>query len=1018
MFHKLRYFAIGTLLLTASTGFSAIPASEREALISLYESTGGDAWINQDGWAGDLGPGSECSWFRVSCDEEGSHVIGLELVRNGLTGNLPGTIADLTHLRRLDLSDNQLYGELPPELFTLAELEVLALTFNSFSGELPPAIGELSNLVTLYISANSFTGSIPATLGNLANLETLDLMSNHLSGGIPPQLGNLPRLRELFLEDNDLTGTIPDELRNLTQLEMLALSLNALEGTLPPWLGELSNLYFLSLIGNQLTGTIPAELGNLENLVIFSAFSNQLSGIIPAELGRCRELILLSLGNNQLTGHIPPELGALSKLWSLDLGNNQLCGPIPPEIGNLESLEVLFLHDTRVSGDIPPELGKLGNLEFLLLIRNQLSGSIPPELGSLRNLQSMSLSSNRLSGEIPREITFLTQLEQQDLGIFWNALYTNDPEVRDFINQRAHPKALATQTIAPPASSLVASAVGETELSVSWDPVEYTDDPGSYTVLLGRSATGPFIPYADTQSKDETSMAVLGLSPGTRYWVAVQTATDPHRWNKNLVHSDLTAVAEVSTPGQAPAIAAIGEHVVTVPAAAHVAGESGTSWRTDLVLHNSGGEPVAASLVLLERDQDGSGSTPFPLSVAAGQSLRLDDVVGDLFELVSGAGAVLVGSDLPLLVSSRTYNDAILGTYGQYIPGESMARAATIRDTAWLIQLTEDHQYRTNLGVVNPGAAPLEVSIELFAEGRGSLGRQQITVAAYSAVQLYRVFGDKTVADGRARLWSATPGAAFFAYASVVDNFSGDSICVLPATATDDTLFIPAIANSAGSQGTSWRSDLELFNVSDEEALLRVELLRRDRDNSSPVAIELSLGPGTALRYGNLLQTLFGQQGAGALRIVVESGRIMANSRTYNDSAAGTFGQLIPAFTAAQSLKGYNQTRLVQLSSSTSPALGFRTNIGFVNIRAVPIDLEIDLYRGDGELLGTLSDALQPHDARQLNDVFNRIGAGVVEDGFAVIRCDSRAARYFAYASVVDNRTGDAIFVPASGEAQ
>jgi hypothetical protein len=374
---------------------------------------------------------------------------------------------------------------------------------------------------------------------------------------------------------------------------------------------------------------------------------------------------------------------------------------------------------------------------------------------------------------------------------------------------------------------------------------------------------------------------------------------------------------------------------------------------------------------------------------------------------------VLVGSDLPLTVSSRTYTDGSLGTYGQYIPGEPMVRAATIRDAAWLIQLTGTEQYRTNLGVVNPGPAPVEVNIELYDADQGSLGSQQLTVNAYSAVQLNRIFAGARVADGRARLWSQTPGAAFFAYASVVDNLSGDSICVLPATATDDQLVVPAVANSAGSQGTSWRSDLELFNVADEPALLRVALLARNQDNSLPAAIELDLGPGAAARYNDVLQALFGLEGAGALRIVVESGRVMASSRTYNDSPAGTFGQLIPAVTPESFLDGRGPARLVQLSSSTTPAFGFRTNIGFVNTRALPIAFEIELYRADGELLGTLAQVLEPYGSRQLNDVFNLVGAGQVADGYAVIRCDSRVARYLAYASVIDNQTGDPICIPA-----
>ncbi len=49
----------------------------------------------------------------------------------------------------------------------------------------------------------------------------------------------------------------------------------------------------------------------------------------------------------------------------------------------------------------------------------------------------------------------------------------------------------------------------------------------------------------------------------------------------------------------------------------------------------------------------------------------------------------------------------------------------------------------------------------------------------YESTQLSRVFTQVTlslVADGCATVTSATPGALFFAYASVIDNVSGDAV--------------------------------------------------------------------------------------------------------------------------------------------------------------------------------------------------------------------------------------------------
>ena len=67
-----------SLLLELSTAQAAIPQSEREALISLYNATNGDDWTNSDSWTG--APGTECDWHGVTC--RGDVVFYLDLEDN------------------------------------------------------------------------------------------------------------------------------------------------------------------------------------------------------------------------------------------------------------------------------------------------------------------------------------------------------------------------------------------------------------------------------------------------------------------------------------------------------------------------------------------------------------------------------------------------------------------------------------------------------------------------------------------------------------------------------------------------------------------------------------------------------------------------------------------------------------------------------------------------------------------------------------------------------------------------
>ena len=230
--------------------------SDRQTLEALFDATGGPDWKNSAGWLTHAPIGQ---WHGVTATSEG-RVATLDLADNGLEGEIPPRLGDLTELRRLSLTRNRLSGEIPPELGNLRNLTLLWLSGNALSGEIPPELENLRNLDALYLANNRLSGEIPPWLGNLSKLEYLALTSNQLSGQIPPELGDLHRLKSLGLGLNSLSGEVPSELANLRALTSLWLSDNALSGEIPPWLGNLANLERLRLGGSGLTGCIPDEL--------------------------------------------------------------------------------------------------------------------------------------------------------------------------------------------------------------------------------------------------------------------------------------------------------------------------------------------------------------------------------------------------------------------------------------------------------------------------------------------------------------------------------------------------------------------------------------------------------------------------------------------------------------------------------------------------------------------------------------------------------------------------------------
>ena len=195
---------------------------DKPALVSLYMAADGEHWLNNGNWLSEVPVGE---WHGVTTDDSG-RVTRLALAHNGLKGEIPPELGDLTNLERLELWRNELSGAMPSELGNLANLKLLDLGENRLTGGIPQELGNLTSLERLYIYVNELTGKIPAELGALSNLEKMNLSGNQLTGPIPPELGGLSNLLLLDLGANRLDGEIPVELGRLLNLEELFLGGN------------------------------------------------------------------------------------------------------------------------------------------------------------------------------------------------------------------------------------------------------------------------------------------------------------------------------------------------------------------------------------------------------------------------------------------------------------------------------------------------------------------------------------------------------------------------------------------------------------------------------------------------------------------------------------------------------------------------------------------------------------------------------------------------------------------------
>ena len=161
-------------------GETPTAATDRAALVALYDTTGGANWTDNTNWRGNSSIGE---WYGVTTNDDG-RVTELRLQQNNLSGQIPAALGNLSNLEVLLLWDNEITGPVPTWLSGLTSLEVLGLGGNQLMGPIPSELGNLQNLRQMSLRENQLTGLIPSELGDLQNLTYLSLRENQLIGPV------------------------------------------------------------------------------------------------------------------------------------------------------------------------------------------------------------------------------------------------------------------------------------------------------------------------------------------------------------------------------------------------------------------------------------------------------------------------------------------------------------------------------------------------------------------------------------------------------------------------------------------------------------------------------------------------------------------------------------------------------------------------------------------------------------------------------------------------------------------
>jgi hypothetical protein len=169
-------------------------------------------------------------------------------------------------------------------------------------------------------------------------------------------------------------------------------------------------------------------------------------------------------------------------------------------------------------------------------------------------------------------------------------------------------------------------------------------------------------------------------------------------------------------------------------------------------------------------------SDPFP--IPGNGQLTLANVVTGVFGLRNVKGGLLVWSNgAPLVLASRTYTNATDGgSYGLNVSGVLVA------DTAWVANVEHDGFFRTNVGVFLPvdplPGQSLTFTVTIFdADGVEVAEGPLVFSSAGLRQKDLEFFGlEDILLDGWVQIRCSDPTAIWYAYATVIDNVSGDSV--------------------------------------------------------------------------------------------------------------------------------------------------------------------------------------------------------------------------------------------------
>lgn len=253
-------------------------------------------------------------------------------------------------------------------------------------------------------------------------------------------------------------------------------------------------------------------------------------------------------------------------------------------------------------------------------------------------------------------------------------------------------------------------------------------------------------------------------------------------------------------------------------------------------------------------------------------------------------------------------------------------------------------------------------------------------------------------------------------------------VCLATSAAVaqvNDTYIIPIVGSVSGANNTRWSSELYVFNP--QPHALRMTAVYLPSGGGEGLQVDFTVQPNQTAFAPNLVDDLFNRSGTGGLILAVFpeknpgvpndalSRSFVTSTKNFNNASSGTFSQQVGGVWAGLQDVDFDGISAISSGVRENGTLltGYRTNIGAVNLGRGAVTVYLDVFDANGVKVAS---ALR-FDVPPLGHIQDRLTVAIspgsiefyVQDPF--VDDPSKRAMVFPYATVIDNRSGDPLFL-------